>query len=208
MIELESRYYQTFPVDNPRGHTSERLTLDPARTVFLLVDVYGIGFDPGYRNIDIPEFYRGQVERSREIVVEHIVPAEKAAKSAGIPIVYLTNYLSPTLNERSEWRNLSLRVHGIDVLKAWQEPNQILAYSDIIAPCSGEHVVKKQLYSGFYEIVAPQRRCLQPHNSGFRQPHLSCNDGAGRNVPQLQGRRPPRLRRNSRRSNRLRPSRR
>ena len=151
MIELESRYYQTFPVDNPRGHTSERLTLDPARTVFLLVDVYGIGFDPGYRNIDIPEFYRGHVERSREIVVEHIVPAKKAAKSAGLPIVYLTNYLSPTLNERSEWRNLSLRVHGIDVLKAWQEPNQILAHSDIIAPRSGEHVVKKQLYSGFYE---------------------------------------------------------
>src|SRR6516165_8283738 len=121
MIELESRYYRTFPVEKPLGHASERLSLDPSRTVFLLVDVYGVGFDPSYRGVEAPEFYRSQVERSREIVVEHIVPAKMAAKSARLPIVYLTNHLSPALNERSEWRNLSLRVHDIDVLEAWRE---------------------------------------------------------------------------------------
>ena len=151
MIELNARYYRTFPVGSPQGHATERLSLDPGRTVFLLVDVYGKGFDPGYTNDGVPEFYRGQVERSRKIVVEHIAPAKRAAKAAGLPIVYLTNYLSPGLNEGSEWRNLSVRVHGIDVLEAWREPNDILAHSQIIAPDEGEHLIRKQLYSGFFE---------------------------------------------------------
>ena len=151
MIQLNARYYRTFPVESPQGHATERLSLDPARTVFLLVDVYGKGFDPGYASAGVRDFYRCQVERSSKIVVEHIVPAKKAAKAASLPIVYLTNYLSPAINEHSEWRNLSLRVHGIDVLEAWQEPNDILAHSDIIAPDEGEHLIRKQLYSGFFE---------------------------------------------------------
>jgi ureidoacrylate peracid hydrolase len=151
MIELDSRYYRAYPVDDPQGHASEQLRLDRARTVFLLVDVYGVGFDPSQRSGELPEFYRSQVEGSREVVVDHIVPAKIAAKAACLPIVYLANHLSPTLNERSEWRNLSLRVHGIDVLTAWREPNEILAYSEIMAPGEGEYLVKKQLYSGFFE---------------------------------------------------------
>ena len=43
MIELDARYYRTYPVDSPKGPASERLILDPGRTVFLLVDVYGPG---------------------------------------------------------------------------------------------------------------------------------------------------------------------
>jgi ureidoacrylate peracid hydrolase len=151
MIELESRYYRTYPVERPLGHATERLALDPRRTVFLIVDVYGVGFDPDHETAKIPEFYRGQVERARKVVVDHIVPAKVAAKKAGLPIVYLTNHLSPTLNEHSEWRNMSLRVHGIDVLESWREPNEILAFSQIIAPAEGEYLVRKQMYSGFFE---------------------------------------------------------
>jgi nicotinamidase-related amidase len=151
VIELDARYYRTYPVEAPKGHASERLILDPGRTVFLLIDVYGAGYDSDLASSAIPEFYRGQVERARKIVVDHIAPAKRAAKKVGLPIVYLTNYLSTGLSERSEWRNLSLRVHNIDVLDAWREPNEILAFSNIIAPAEGEHLVKKQLYSGFYE---------------------------------------------------------
>jgi nicotinamidase-related amidase len=151
VIELDARYYRTYPVDSPKGPASERLILDPGRTVFLLVDVYGAGYDSDPASNAIPEFYRGQVERARKIVVDHIAPAKRAAKKSGMPIVYLTNYLSTGLSERSEWRNLSLRVHNIDVLDAWREPNEILAFSNIIAPAEGDHLVKKQLYSGFYE---------------------------------------------------------
>jgi nicotinamidase-related amidase len=151
VIELDARYYRSYPTDSPKGPASERLILDPGRTVFLLVDVYGAGYDSDPASNAIPEFYREQVERARKTVVDHIAPAKRAAKKCGLPIVYLTNYLSTGLSERSEWRNLSLRVHNIDVLDAWREPNEILAFSNIIAPAEGDHLVKKQLYSGFYE---------------------------------------------------------
>jgi nicotinamidase-related amidase len=151
VIDLDCRYYRTFPVGDPKGHANERLQLDPARTVFLLVDVYGAGFDHDSAVSAAPEFYRSQAQRSRKTVVEHIAPAKRAAKAAGLPIVYLTNYLSPGLSEGTEWRNMSLRVHNIDVLETWREPNDILAFSKIIAPQEGEHVIRKQYYSGFHE---------------------------------------------------------
>jgi ureidoacrylate peracid hydrolase len=91
------------------------------------------------------------VERARTTVVERIAPAKRAAKAAGLPIVYLTNYLSPGLSEGTEWRNMSLRVHNIDVLETWREPNEILGFSQVIAPQPGEHLIKKQYYSGFHE---------------------------------------------------------
>jgi nicotinamidase-related amidase len=151
-VHLPVRYYRTYPVESPLGYAEETIELDPKRTVFLLIDVNGVGFDESAEAApDMPAFYRDQAIASREIVVDHIAPAKEAAKRLGVPIVYLSNHLSATLNESSEWRNLSLRVHNIDVLDSWREPNQILAYSDIIAPQPGEHLVKKQLYSGFFE---------------------------------------------------------
>lgn len=152
-VHLPVRYYRTYPVDSPLGHAREVIELDPARTVFLLIDVYGVGYDSpvGDSDLDVPAFYRDQVMANREIVIDHIVPAKDAAKRLGLPIVYLSNHLSPMLNEESEWRKLSLRVHNIDVLENWREPNQILAYSNIIAPQPGEHEVRKQMYSGFFE---------------------------------------------------------
>jgi ureidoacrylate peracid hydrolase len=152
-LQLPARYYRTFPVEAPLGHAEETLDLGLRRTAFLLVDVNGLGYDgddaappPG-----VPAFYADQAKASRRIVRDHIVPAKQAATRAGIPVIYLSNHLSPTLNEHSEWRNMSLRVHNIDVLQSWQEPNDILAYSKVIAPGPGEFVVKKQLYSGFFE---------------------------------------------------------
>ncbi|MCU1656102.1 MAG: ureidoacrylate peracid hydrolase [Pseudonocardiales bacterium] len=152
-LQLPARYYRTHPVRAPLGYAQETLDLDPRRTAFLLVDVNGLGFDRDEPAPppDLPPFYADLAKASRRIVVDHIVPAKQAAVRAGIPIVYLSNHLSPTLNERSEWRNLSLRVHNIDVLQSWQEPNDILAYSDVIAPQPGDYLVKKQLYSGFFE---------------------------------------------------------
>jgi ureidoacrylate peracid hydrolase len=65
--------------------------------------------------------------------------------------VYLRNHLSDALTPDSEWRNVALRAHGIDVLKSWREPNDILSYSEVIAPGPGEHEVLKQFYSGFFQ---------------------------------------------------------
>ena len=150
-IRLNGRYYRYYPPENPLGAVEEKIVLGVGETVFLLVDVYGLGFDPDHDLGDAPEFYRSLAEANREAVVNHIRPAKDAAKAAGLPIVYVTNYLAPSTNERTEWRNMSLRTCGVDVLETWREPNDILAYSEIIAPEPGDHVIKKQMYSGFFE---------------------------------------------------------
>ncbi len=118
---------------------------------FHLVDVYGLGFDEDDRLGNVPEFYRVRVEADREIVLHHIKPAKEAAKALNLPIIYLTNYLAPSTTERNEWRNMSIRTCGIDVLQAWREPNDILAFSKVIAPEEGDYLIKKQHYSGFFE---------------------------------------------------------
>jgi nicotinamidase-related amidase len=150
-LRLAARYYRSYPPGAPLGYAASELDLGLAETAFLLVDVYGKGFDDDDDPGDAPEFYRRAVAANRAIVRDRIVPARAAARAAGLPIVYLTNYLSPGLTRRSEWRRMSLRTLGIDVLEAWREPNDVLVFSRIIAPEPGDHLVRKQLYSGFFE---------------------------------------------------------
>jgi ureidoacrylate peracid hydrolase len=151
MINLPARYYRDYPPGRPLGYAEEELSLSLDETVFLIVDVYGKGFDEDHDLGNAPDFYKQAVEINREIVVNHIKPAKVAARQLGLPIVYLNNYLSPALNERHEWRNMSMRTVNVDVLEAWQEPNDVLVFSKVIAPEAGDYLIKKQFYSGFFE---------------------------------------------------------
>src|SRR6476661_1324525 len=108
-IHLSGRYYRAYPPDAPFGYTEDALELNLDETVFLLVDVYGRGFDPGADLGSAAEFYKHSVLANRSIVVDRIAPAKAAARAAGLPIVYLNNYLSPGMNEHNEWRQMSLR---------------------------------------------------------------------------------------------------
>jgi ureidoacrylate peracid hydrolase len=98
-ICLPGRYYRDFPPGKPLGYATDALELALDNTVFLIVDVYGKGFDPDQDLGDAPEFYTKAVQEHRDIVVNHIKPAKEAAKRLGVPIVYLTNYLSPGLGQ-------------------------------------------------------------------------------------------------------------
>ena len=150
-IRLTGRYYRQYPPQDPLGAAEDQLELGLDDTAFLLVDVYGKGFDPGDDLGDVPELYAEAVRARRDIVVAHLRPARDAADAAGLPIIYLTNYLAPSTSASTEWRNLSIRTCGVDVLESWTEPNEILAFSDVIAPRPGDHLIKKQMYSGFFE---------------------------------------------------------
>ena len=173
-ISLPARFYRTFPIDNPLGHTTEHLSLTVEQTALLLIDVYGLGYDESretsaHHNGNELSFYLRQVGANRRIVVDHIVPAKAAAQAAGVPVIYLANRLSPSLTENSVWRNLSLRVHNVDVLQAWRGPDggdgksgisatsigfsSILEYSEIIRPGRGDYHIAKQMYSGFFETT-------------------------------------------------------
>jgi len=152
-LRITGRYYRWYPSVNPLGPMEEVLELPINETVFLLVDVYGARFDDDFEEpADTPVFYKAPSEdRIKQIVRERIVPAKAAAKRAGIRIVYLTNYLSPGLSEGNEWRNMSIRTCGVDVLKAWLPPTPVLEHAKVIMPEPDEPVIKKQLYSGFFE---------------------------------------------------------
>src|SRR5262249_34531804 len=47
-LRLSGRYYRFYPQGDPLGEAHEELELDLDETVFLLVDVYGKGYDPDY----------------------------------------------------------------------------------------------------------------------------------------------------------------
>lgn len=140
-----------YPADAPLAHAEETLELGLRDTAFVLIDVYGRGYDEGEGPGDQPDWRQREHERHRAIITGHIVPAKRAARSLDLPVVYVKNFLSPALTERTEWRNLSMRGRGADVLQAWREPNDVLTYSKIIAPEPGEFEIKKQLFSGFFE---------------------------------------------------------
>ena len=150
-LNLTGRYYRQYPPGAHLGHTTDDLELGLDNTAFLLVDVYGKGYDEDGDKGDVPNLYSAAVENNKSIVVDHIRPSKDAAKSLGLPIIYVTNYLAPSTNEGTEWRNLSIRTCGVDVLDSWPEPNDILAFSDVIAPGEGEYLIEKQMYSGFFE---------------------------------------------------------
>jgi ureidoacrylate peracid hydrolase len=150
-LKLTGRYYRQYPPGAHLGHATDDLDLNLDDTAFLLIDVYGKGYDEDGDIGDVPNLYSAAVENNRSIVVDHIRPSKDAAKSLGLPIIYVTNYLAPSTNEGTEWRNMSIRTCGVDVLESWPEPNDILAFSDVIAPGEGEYLIKKQMYSGFFE---------------------------------------------------------
>lgn len=158
-LGLTGRYYRQYPALTPLGEAEEPLELPLDETVLLLVDVYGKSYDEDYTPpAELPSFYQSEPDDPRgRIVRELIAPAKASAKRAGLRVVYLTNYLSPGLDEGSEWRNMSIRTAGVDVLEAWVPPTPILEHASVIAPEPGEPVIPKQLYSGFFETHLDSR---------------------------------------------------
>lgn len=152
-LELPGRYWRFYPPEAPLGQIEEPIELPVDETVFLIIDVYGAHVEPDFRQpSDTAAFYRhDQDDPVAKIVRERIVPAKAAAKAAGLQVVYVTNYLSPGLSEGSEWRNIFIRTCGVDVLKEWVPPTPVLEHAPVIAPQPGEPLVRKQMYSGFFE---------------------------------------------------------
>jgi nicotinamidase-related amidase len=149
-LRLPGRYYRLYPtIDTALGHAEDDLELGLDDTALLIVDVYGAGFDD-----EVPEGLDGIYEvdaGTRDMVRNKIRPVKDAARAAGLPTVYLTNYLSPGIDEGNEWRNMSQRVCDVDVLTAWKAPTPILEHSKVIAPDDDDVLIRKQYYSGFHE---------------------------------------------------------
>lgn len=149
-LRLSGRYYRLKPtIAAPLGHAEEELELGLDDTALLIVDVYGAGFDDEPAD-GLDGIYLVDPE-TKDMVRNRIRPVKDAARAIGLPTVYLTNYLSPGIDEGNEWRNMSLRVTGVDVLRDWQAPTPILEHSKVIAPDDDDVLIRKQYYSGFHE---------------------------------------------------------
>jgi ureidoacrylate peracid hydrolase len=150
---LKSRYYRWYPPKKNLGYAHDEIFLNLDSTVFLIVDVYGVGYDDDHKFGDVPEIYQRDVDLVRDIVRNYIKPTKDAAKMVGLPVVYLTNHLDPSTTTNNELRNMAFRTYGVDILDVWKEPTDVLAFSDIIAPEADDYLVKKQHHSGFYETT-------------------------------------------------------
>jgi ureidoacrylate peracid hydrolase len=143
-LQLPARYYCRYPFEAPLGLVDTVEEIDLARTVFLLVDVYGLGHDPNDSVPDVPPLFLKRLhEQQGDMIRERIRPTRDAARAAGIPIVYTEN---AALCERTE----SGSAGTFDQVYVGTDYN---AYSMVIAPAPGDIVVQKTMYDSFFETT-------------------------------------------------------
>jgi nicotinamidase-related amidase len=165
MLNLKARYYRWFPAEEHLGHGEETLVVHPAETAFVLVDVYlpdidrEVGGTPreGEAALSLKDY-----QLWRDITLEHIGPALSAARSVGLPVIYVTNSGPRIALGRSAFadklrQSLDSEMEGaftedcVDSLEYHYGPSKQLQFPDAVAPQPGDFYIRKHTYSGFFE---------------------------------------------------------
>lgn len=163
-IQINGRYFRKYPIGTPLGHADRELSLTADDTAFVLVDVYGLGFDAHPEPEAAPEPAVVPIDRDhkRRVIVERVRPALDAARAAGFPVVYVTNSAPRIALARSayaEHKRDTLRVdkdsfyaeQDVDPREYHHGPAKTLSYSDVIAPRPGDYFIRKHVHSGFFD---------------------------------------------------------
>ena len=151
-LQISGRYYRMYPPEAYLGHAEEMLRLAPDQTAFMLIDVYGLGYSPGEPEPERPAlFYPGSTEVERRVMVDCIKPALEAARRIGLPVIYVNNANQMVAARYSEFGSLLVRTHGLTVEERWERDPVEFQFSKLVEPVPGEYVVRKQMYSGFFE---------------------------------------------------------
>lgn len=156
LLTLPVRYYCRYPFDNPRGlvDASEDLALDS--TAFVLVDVYGKGFDVGDPMPEFPHLFLSELHPVQsEIVRNGIRPALDAARNLGLPVVYVENRWHPAAWQNSALAGVVARTESghigtFDEIYVGSDYND---YSSVIAPKKSDYIVEKTMYDGFFRTT-------------------------------------------------------
>jgi nicotinamidase-related amidase len=164
-INIDGRFYRMYPPEKFLGHDEKALVLDTAHTVFLLVDVYGLGADldkPGEKSDWMGLAADQNADPHDAIIVHKIRPALDAARRLNLPIIYTSNSapriaLANSAYAEVKWNTLHLNKDelyaedNIDPLEYHHGPSNVLKYSEIIKPCPTDYYVRKHTHSGFFD---------------------------------------------------------
>jgi nicotinamidase-related amidase len=140
------------PVGRQRGEVEESLELDLGTTAFLPIDIYGKGYSPGEPKPERePLWFPGSFELEKTMLTQRIAPCLDAARSRGMPVVYVNNSNPMVRGDLSEFGALLQRTHGLTDRERWgTESPEEFEFSACVAPRPGDHVVRKLMYSGFF----------------------------------------------------------
>jgi ureidoacrylate peracid hydrolase len=157
-IHLPVRYYRFYPGDAPLGHTNKVMDLETSELVLLLVDVYHAAEKPEAKDLVNTRWDQAWWE----IVNNRLVPVIRAARQAGLPVIYTTNSAPRIEMNRSAFGFRLGESLGFDPEVDFRQPNvDRLEYHSgdpvqliippQIAPQPDDYYVRKHTYSGFYE---------------------------------------------------------
>jgi ureidoacrylate peracid hydrolase len=156
--ELPLRHFRLFPAAAPLGETEQVAALDATTAALLLVDVYHAAETPAARELVHSvwdrEFWR--------IVDDRLVPLIRAARGAGLPVVYAMNSAPRIGLGRSAYGERFHESLGFDPAVDFAEPAVDplefhrgtpvqLVVPPQVAPEPGDFYVRKHTYSGFFE---------------------------------------------------------
>ena len=152
--KVPGRYYCCYPYEAPRGVVDTVEEIDLARTVFLLVDVYGLGHDPGDPVPDLPPLFLKRLHKLQgEMIRERIRPTLDAVRASGVPVVYTENMWKPAAWAGSEFAKLCERTESGSPFDEVYIGTSYNHYSRVIAPQPSDYVVQKTMYDSFFETT-------------------------------------------------------
>jgi len=170
-LKLNTRFYRLFPSTDYLGYGYEEYAAEHARSAFLVIDVYGLGFHP---DDPVPAYHQsghGAAERPAlawldsarhedRIIKTALWPALQAARAVKLPVIYLNNSAPKIGLRHSEFGKVLQRQLNTDMERMFAEdevdPKEYhygesdhVKISKLLTPCENEYFVRKHVYSGF-----------------------------------------------------------
>ena len=170
-LVVNTRYFRLFPSDKYLGYSFEEYEAELDKSGFLLVDVYGLGYNPddpvptwkkdGSDKRDRPALaWKDSVEHIAKIVKDSLLPALNAARKIGMKVIYLNNSAPKIGLTNSEFGKVLQRNLNTDMERMFAENNtdpreyhygnsDHVKISKLLEPKDNEYFIRKHVYSGF-----------------------------------------------------------
>ena len=170
-IRLQTRFYRLFPSTGYLGYGFEEYEAEFARSAFLVIDVYGLGFHPddpvpaynkdGHGGAERPALaWLDSAKHEERIIRTALLPALTAARGINLPVIYLNNSAPKIGLQYSEFGKVLKRQLNTDMERMFAEdevdPKEYhygdsdhVKISKLLTPRPNEYFIRKHVYSGF-----------------------------------------------------------